>query len=67
MFIGAKFHQQYQKKIQIMKFRTSRQLKNIILSIIFAILTFLSCLSNSLKNVRVSRYENLSIFFSGRP
>ena len=44
-----------------MKFRTSRKLKNIILSILFAILTFLSWLSNCLKNGRVGRYENLFI------
>ena len=46
-----------------MKFRTPRKLKDLILSIIFAILTFLSCLSNFLKNIRVGRYENLFIFF----
>ena len=51
------------ESIQIMKFRASRKLKNIILSIIFAILTFLSCLSNFLKFFRVGRYENLFIFF----
>ena len=42
-----------------MKYGTSRKLKNIILSIIFAILEllFLSCLSNFLKNV------GMKIFF----
>ena len=34
-----------------------------ILSINFAILTFLSCLSNFLKHFRVGRYENPFIFF----
>ena len=34
-----------------------------ILSIKLAILTFLSFLSNFLKHFRVSRYENLFIFF----
>ena len=35
MFIGAKYHQQYPET-----FRTSRELKNMILSINFAIKTF---------------------------
>ena len=44
-----------------------RELKNMTLSNIFAILTFLaSCLSSFLENVRLGRHENLS-FFSGRP
>ena len=60
-FIGAKFHQHYQKR-HIMKFRISRKLKNIILSIIFAILTFLICLSNCPKIVWIGRYENISSF-----
>ena len=47
-----------------MKFRTSRELKNTILSINFAILTFFNFfLSNFLKHFRVGRYENLFIFF----
>ena len=44
-----------------MKFRTDRKL---ILSIIFAILTFFKVFfSNFLKNVRVGRYSSLFIFF----
>ena len=46
-----------------MKFRTSRKLNNLILSIIVAILTFLMHLSNFLKNIRVGRYESLFILF----
>ena len=45
-----------------MKFRTSRKLKNMNLSINFAILT-LSFLSNFLKHFSVGKYENLLIFF----
>ena len=62
MFIGAKYHQQY-LKTHIMKFKTFRKLKNMILSIKFAILTFLSFLSNFLKHFRVGWYENLFNFF----
>ena len=40
MFTGAKYHQQYMKT-HIMKFRTTKELKNMILSINLAILTFL--------------------------
>ena len=44
--------------------RTSRKLKNMILSINFAILTlFIYFLSNFLIHFRVDRYENLFIFF----
>ena len=46
-----------------MNLRTSRKLKNVIISIICAILNFLSYLSSFLKNIRVSRHENLFIFF----
>ena len=47
-----------------MKFGTSRELKNIILSINLAILTFFKLfLFNFLKHFRVGRYENLFIFF----
>ena len=46
-----------------MKFRISRKLKNMILSINFAILTFSKFLFNFLKHFRVSSYENLFIFF----
>ena len=46
-----------------MTFRTPRKLKNMILSINFAILTFfLNFLSKFLKHFRVGRYENLFIF-----
>ena len=45
-----------------MKLRTSRKLKNIILSIKFAILTFFKFL-NFLKRFRVSRYDFFFIFF----
>ena len=48
------------ENIHIKKFRTSRELKNMILSIN---LTFLSFLSNFLKHFRIGRYENLFIFF----
>ena len=52
------------ENIHIMKFRTSKKLKNMILSITFAILTFFKrFLSNFLKHFRVGRYENLFIFF----
>ena len=46
-----------------MKFRTSRTLKNMILSIHFVILTFLSFSYNFLKHFRVGRYENLIFFW----
>ena len=46
-----------------MKFRTSRKLKNMILSINFAILTFFKFLSNFLKHFRAGRYKNLFIYF----
>ena len=46
-----------------MKFRTTRKLKNMILSINFTILTFVSFLSNFLKHFRVGRYDNLFILF----
>ena len=53
-----------------MKFRTSRKLKNMILSINVAILTFFFFffffLSNFLKHFRFGRYENLFIFFFGK-
>ena len=52
--------------IHIMKLRTSRKIKNMILSINFAILTCFKFLSNFLKHFRVGRYENLFLFFSGR-
>ena len=52
------------ENIQMMKFRTSK-LKNIILSIIFAILTVFNGLSKFFNNVRVGSYENLFLF-SGR-
>ena len=45
-----------------MKFRTSGELKNVILSINFAILTFVFCFC-FLKHFRVGRYENLFIIF----
>ena len=51
------------ENMHIMKFRTSKELKNMILSINLAILTFLSLLSNFLKHFRVGRYENRFIFF----
>ena len=51
--------------IQIMKFRISRKLKNIIFSIIFAILTFYNLFVNCLKIFRVGRYENLFFFLEG--
>ena len=44
MFIGTKYHQQYLKNIHIIKFRTCRKVKNMILSINFAILTFFKVL-----------------------
>ena len=46
-----------------MRFRTSRELKNMILSINFAILTFFKFLSNFLKHITVSRYEFFFFFF----
>ena len=62
MFIGAKYHQQYFENVHITKFRTSMELKNMILRINLAILTFLSFLSNFLKYFRVGRYKNIFIF-----
>ena len=51
------------ENIQIMKFRASRKLKNIILSIIFAILTFFKLFVQfSEEFFRVGRYENLFFF-----
>ena len=62
--LGLNFINCTKKKIQIMKLRASRKLKDRIASNCFVILTFfLSCLSNFLKNVRVGRYENLSFFW----
>ena len=46
-----------------MKLRTSRELKNIILSINLAILTFFKFFVNFLKHFRVGSYENIFIFF----
>ena len=46
-----------------MKFRTSRKLKNMILSIKLAILTFFMFLSIFLEHCRVGRYEFLIHFF----
>ena len=51
------------ENIRIMKFRTSRELKNMILSINFAVLTFLSFFVHFFFG---NIYENLFIFFSGR-
>ena len=48
---------------RIIKFRTYRKLKNMILSINFAILTVFKFLSNFLKHFRVGRYGNLFIIF----
>ena len=48
--------------MQMMKLRTSRKLKNIILSIMFAILTVFKVVCPIFcKNVRVGSYENLFI------
>ena len=46
-----------------MIFRNSRKLKNKILSINFAILTFFNFLSNFLKHLRVGRHENIFTCF----
>ena len=62
LFIGAK-SSTVPENIHKMKFRTSKELKNMILSIYFAILTFFKFLFNFLKHFRVDRYENLLIFF----
>ena len=47
-----------------MKFRIYSKLKNMILSIIFAILIFFKLVMfNFMKNIRVGRYENFFFFF----
>ena len=49
---------------QIMKFKTFRKLKDVILNIIFAIMIFLSHLSVFPKKFRVGKHEDLFIFSS---
>ena len=48
-----------------MKFRTSKELKNMILSINFAILTFFKLFVQFLKHLRVGRYVNTFFFLDG--
>ena len=47
MFIGNGIHHLYQnRQIHVMKFKTFRKLKNIILNIIFTIMTFSKSIVN---------------------